>query len=168
VFAGFLGVLLILRPRAGDFNAYAVLPLVAAMLYAGAMILTRTRCRKQHPIVLSLALNIGFVMVGVLVAGLIVLLPDTERQGFLLAPWSTMGQAEWISMGLLAAAILIGSIGAAIAYQNGPPAVIGTFDFAYVGFAVIWGMIFFAEVPDLTSTLGIILIVGAGILSLRQ
>ncbi|MEN5300111.1 hypothetical protein ABE530_17455 [Brucella sp. TWI559] len=71
-------------------------------------------------------------------------------------------------MGLLTAALLIGSIGAAVAYQNGPPSVIGTFDFAYVGFAVIWGMIFFAEVPDVTSTLGITLIVGAGILSLRQ
>lgn len=42
-------------------------------------------------------------------------------------------------MGLLAAVILIGSIEAAIAYQNGPPTMIGAFDFAYVGFAVIWG-----------------------------
>ena len=38
-----------------------------------------------------------------------------------------MVKAEWISMGLLAAAILIGSIGAAIAYRNGPPAMIGGF-----------------------------------------
>ena len=54
-----------------------------------------------------------------------------------LAVVSIMGQSEWVSMGLLAAAILIGSVGAAIAYQNGPPAMIGAFDFAYVGFAVI-------------------------------
>ncbi|GLU29789.1 permease [Brucella sp. NBRC 12950] len=168
VFAGFLGVLLIFRPSAGDFNAYTILPIVAAMLYAGAMILTRTRCRKQHPIVLALALNICFVIVGALAAGAVKLLPDAARHGFLLAPWAAMGQAEWISIGLLTAALLIGSIGAAVAYQNGPPSVIGTFDFAYVGFAVIWGMIFFAEVPDVTSTLGMTLIVGAGILSLRQ
>ena len=71
-------------------------------------------------------------------------------------------------MGLLAAAILIGGIGAAIAYQNGPPAMIGAFDFAYVGFAVIWGIIFFAEIPDMISAFGMLLIVGAGILSLRQ
>lgn len=71
-------------------------------------------------------------------------------------------------MALLAAAILIGSIGAAIAYQNGPSALIGTFDFAYVRFAVVWGMVFFADVPDTTSTLGMLLIVGAGMLSLRQ
>lgn len=168
VFAGFLGVLLILRPKTGDFNAYAILPLVSAMLYAGAVMLTRTKCREHHPIFLSLALNSGFVIVGALAAGIALLLPETARQGDLLAPWVAMGWAEWIAMALLAAAILCGSIGAAIAYQNGPPAMIGAFDFGYVGFAVIWGMVFFAEVPNVTSTLGVILIVGAGILSVKQ
>ena len=168
VIIGFLGVLLILRPKAGDFNAYAILPLISAMLYAGAMILTRTRCRHQDPIMLSLILNIAFVIIGALAAALVFLLPQSARQGFLLAPWAIMGPQEWLSMTLLAVAMVIGSIGAAIAYQNGPPTMIGAFDFAYVGFAVIWGLIFFADVPDLTSTLGIFLIVGAGILSLRQ
>jgi hypothetical protein len=41
-------------------------------------------------------------------------------------------------------------------------------DFAYVGFAVIWGIVFFSEVPDMVSTLGMALIVDAGVLSLRQ
>ncbi|TVM31941.1 DMT family transporter [Oceanidesulfovibrio marinus] len=168
VFAGFLGVVLILRPKAGDFNAYAILPLASAMLYAGAMILTRSKCRAQHPLVLSLALNVAFVVTGALAASLILLLPESLRQGFLFAPWAAMGGAEWLSMGLLAGAILIGSIGAAIAYQNGPPAMIGAFDFAYVGFAVVWGVILFAEIPDMVSALGMLLIVGAGILSLRQ
>lgn len=165
---GFLGVLLILRPRAGDFNAYALLPLISAMLYAGAMIVTRTRCRDEHPLGLSLALNIGFIIVGGVAAALILLLPIELRQGFLLSPWTPMGKAEWVSMGLLVAAILIGSIGAAIAYQNGPPAMIGAFDFAYVGFAVIWGIVFFNETPDLIASIGMIMIVGAGVLSLRQ
>lgn len=168
VFAGFLGVVLILRPKAGDFNAYAILPLASAMLYAGAMILTRSKCRAQHPLILSLALNVAFVITGAVAASLILLLPDSLRQGFLFAPWAAMGGAEWLSMGLLAGAILIGSIGAAIAYQNGPPAMIGAFDFAYVGFAVVWGVILFAEIPDMVSALGMLLIVGAGILSLRQ
>ncbi|WP_062762491.1 DMT family transporter [Falsirhodobacter sp. alg1] len=168
VVLGFLGVLLILRPRAGDFNAYALLPLISAMLYAGAMIVTRTRCRDEHPLGLSLALNIGFIIVGGVAAAIILLLPMELRQGFLLSPWTPMGKAEWISMGLLAAAILIGSIGAAIAYQNGSPAMIGAFDFAYVGFAVIWGIVFFAETPDLIASIGMIIIVGAGVLSLRQ
>lgn len=165
---GFLGVVLVLRPATEDFNAYALLPLAAAILYAGAMILTRTRCRVHHPVVLSLALNLAFVGIGAVAAAGIGLLPAPARQGFLLAPWAAMGPAAWLSMGVLAAAILIGSLGAAIAYQKGPPAVVGSFDFAYVGFAVVWGLVFFAEVPDALSSLGIALIVGAGVLSLRS
>lgn len=168
VFVGFLGVLLILRPKAGDFNLHALLPLVSAVLYALAMILTRTKCRAVHPLMLSFALNVAFVVVGALAAVSITAFASETREGFLLAPWAEMGSAEWMSMALLAAAILIGSVGAAIAYQKGPPSVIGIFDFAYVGFAVLWGLVIFAEVPDLISLTGIALIVVAGIMSLRQ
>ncbi len=164
---GFAGVLLILRPSAGDFNAFALLPLLAAVLYALAMILTRTKCRAVHPVMLSLALNIAFVVAGVLGAGLMAGLAPEARQGFLFGTWAPMGAAEWISMVILALAILIGSLGAAFAYQKGRPAIIGTFDFAYVGFAVVWGILFFAEYPDLPTAAGMGLIVLAGILSLR-
>jgi hypothetical protein len=44
----------------------------------------------------------------------------------------------------------------------GRPAEIVTFDFVYIGFAVIGGMIFVAR-RDFASTLGMILLVGAGI-----
>lgn len=168
VFIGFLGVFLILRPGVGDFNWYALLPLFSAILYAFAMILTRTKCRAEHPLMLSLALNICFVLVGAVVAAVIATVPDESRLGFLLAPWGKLDLSGWISMGLLAIAILIGSIGAAIAYQNGPPSVIGIFDFAYVGFAVIWGIVFFNEIPDIVSIIGMVLIVVAGYISLRQ
>lgn len=165
---GFLGVLLILRPKAGDFNMYALLPLISAVLYALSMILTRTKCRTVNPIMLSVALNLTFVIVGSIAALLIIGFATAPRAGFLLASWAHMGVGEWAAMGLLATAILIGSVGAAIAYQNGPPSIIGTFDFAYVGFALLWGMVFFAEVPDFGSLAGMALIVAAGIMSLRQ
>lgn len=168
VFVGFFGVLLILKPNIQDFNWHALLPLLAAILYALAMILTRTKCRAEHPLILSLSLNIAFVIVGGTATLFITTIPDDIRQGFLLAPWATMGPDQWLSMALLALAILIGSIGTAIAYQNGPSSVIGIFDFAYVGFAVLWSILFFAEVPDFISVLGMVLIVIAGIMSLRQ
>ena len=168
VAVGFIGVLLIIRPKAGDFNLYALLPLVSAVLYALAMIITRTKCRDVNPVMLSIALNVAFVTVGGVTALVILFLAPDQREGFILGPWARMETAEFVSIGLLAIAILIGSVGAAIAYQNGPPAIIGTFDFAYVGFALLWGLVFFSEVPDLLSLVGIALIVIAGIMSLRQ
>ena len=165
---GFLGVLLILRPEAENFNYYALLPLLSAMLYALAMILTRTKCRDEHPFTLSLALNACFILVGGGAAALIGALSGPERVGFLLAPWAPMGAQEWLAMTMLSVSILIGSIGAAIAYQNGPSSVVGTFDFAYVGFAAVWGVILFGERPDMISLLGMAMIVTAGIISARQ
>ena len=55
VLLGFAGVLLILKPTPDGFNGYALLPLVSAILYALAMILTRTKCREENPLVLSLS-----------------------------------------------------------------------------------------------------------------
>ncbi|RLQ88274.1 DMT family transporter [Notoacmeibacter ruber] len=165
---GFMGVLLILRPKAGDFNLYALLPLTAAMLYAASMLLTRTKCRAVHPLILSVALNIAFIGVGALASLLIGAFVTGERDGFLLAAWAKMGSSEWVSMGLLAVSIIIGSVGAAIAYQIAPPSIIGSFDFAYVGFAVLWSAVFFYEWPDMLTLFGMALIVIAGIMSLRQ
>ncbi|MFM9842881.1 MAG: DMT family transporter [Dongiaceae bacterium] len=169
VFLGFAGVLLILKPDAGGFNFYALLPLAAAVLYALAMILTRTKCRDESPLVLSFSLNVSFIAVG-LVATLLIAGFGGDAQGasFLLGEWSPMGGQEWFSMTLLAAAAIIGSVGAAIAYQVAPPATISTFDFAYLGFSALWGFLFFAEVLDAVSIGGMLLIVVAGVLALRR
>ena len=169
---GFCGIVLVLKPNTQGFNAYALLPVVSAVLYALSMILTRSKCRHENPFVLSLILNISFITIGC-VATLAVKLIVTPNDllpaySFLMGSWSNMGQAEWIVMGMLTGAILIGSIGTAIAYQLGPPAVLGTIDFAYVGFAAAWGFLLFAEVPDKITILGMGLIVFAGLLAVRR
>ena len=172
IFLGFVGVLLILKPAADGFNVYALLPLISAILFALAMILTRTKCRDENPLVLSLALNVSFIVVGILATVLILSIGeamlDNATRSFLLSSWTPMGMGEWTAMTLLAVSILIGSIGAAIAYQTGPSSIVATFDFAYVGFASIWGLVFFGEIPDSVVLAGMIMIVLAGLLSVRR
>lgn len=172
VVLGFSGVLLILRPQADDFNGYALLPLVSAILYALAMIITRTKCKSENPLVLSLGLNVSLVTVGAAATLLIGLWgpssTETEIYPFLLGRWNSMGTNEWLAMGLLATAVIIGSVGAAIAYQAGPSSIVATFDFSYLAFAAVWGFLFFAEVPDAVTVAGMVMIVGAGILAVKR
>lgn len=172
ILLGFTGTLFILQPQADDFNPYALLPLVSALCYASAMIITRSKCQREKPTVLSLWLNISFVGVGALALLLLKLWnPSAELialNPFLLGAWTPMWLDEWRVMSILAIAIVIGSVGAAMAYQNGPSSIIATFDFAYVGFAAIWGFVLFTEVPGLQVTIGIILIVTAGAIAARQ
>jgi drug/metabolite transporter (DMT)-like permease len=169
---GFCGVLLILKPHGEDFNAYALLPLISAVLYALAMILTRTKCRDEQPLVLSLSLNAAFIAIGAVATLTIAVLQPSaasiEANPFLFGQWAAMGLNEWFVMGLLAASTLVGSIGAAIAYQAGPASVVSTYDFTYLAFATVWGLTFFAEFPDAVSVLGIMLIAAAGILAVRR
>jgi drug/metabolite transporter (DMT)-like permease len=172
VFLGFGGVILILGPQADDLNFYMLLPMVSAVLFALAMIITRTKCRNDNALMLSLELNIAFVVVGVLGAAVTHFWVATEsevaRNLFLFGAWTPMGVVEWVVLGLLAIAATVGSVAAAVAYQNGPPATVAIFDFAYVGFAAIWGFLLFAEVPTLFTVCGIVLIIGAGVLATRR
>lgn len=172
VVLGFIGTLLILQPQADDFNAYALLPVVAAVCYACAMIMTRSKCRHEQPVVLSLWLNVSFVGVGA-VALLVLYLCDLDAETqalnpFLLGEWTPMWLDEWRIMALLAIAFVVGSIGAAIAYQKGPSSIIAVYDYSYVAFAVVWGVLIFAEIPAPLVTVGIVMIVAAGIISIRQ
>ena len=118
---GFVGVLLILKPQASGFNAYALLPLASAVFDALAMILTRTKCRDENPLVLSLSLNVSFVAVGLLATLLIAAIggpaQGAQNASFLLGGWMPMGATEWLSMALLAAAIIIPALATRVAHR---------------------------------------------------
>ncbi len=164
---GFIGILLVLRPGGDAFVWAALLPIFSAILYALAMILTRTKCRDEHPATLALGLNATFIVVGG--AGLLVgLLVPFEAAGFLSPEWAKMQPADWRTSAILASLILVASVGTAVAYQAAPASTVGTFDFAYVGFALIWGAVFFAERPDNLALAGIALIVLAGVLAVKR
>jgi drug/metabolite transporter (DMT)-like permease len=169
---GFSGTMLILQPQADDFNTWSLLPLVSAVLYAVAMILTRSKCRAEKATVLSLWMNICFVVVGAMAMLCLALwepAADTVALNpFLFGAWTPMWLDEWRTMGILAIAILTGSIGAAVAYQRGPAATVAIFDFSYVAFAAILGYVVFAEIPGNLVAVGILLIVAAGIIASRQ
>ena len=55
-------------------------------------------------------------------------------------------------------------MGVARAYQIAPPHVIGTFDYAYVAFAVLWGLLLFSQLPSGMTLTGMVLIIVAGLL----
>lgn len=172
ILLGFTGTMIILQPQAADFDTYALLPIASAICYACAMILTRSKCRHENPAVLGLWLNVAFVVVGA-VALLVLYLWNPDNQTiqlnrFLLGEWTPMWLDEWRIMAILAVAILVGSVGAAFAYQNGPSSIVATFDFAYVAFAVIWGFLLFDEIPQPLVASGIVMIVVAGMIAVRQ
>lgn len=158
---GFGGVVLVLRPDTSGFQVATLLPVLAAFLYACAMVLTSAKCRNDDPFSLALALNIAFI-----IGGLILGLFAGQKGSFIFGPWQPVDLKLLGIVTALAAVILIGSVGATIAYQNGPPATVAAFDYSYLVFSLIWGGLFFVELPDTLALVGIIIIVAAGFLAL--
>ena len=165
---GFLGVLAILRPGTEDFSWAVLLPLLGAVLYSLAMILTRSKCAGETPIALALCLHGSFVLAGLTALAVLALLslsPSTAAQfPFLLRGWPAMSLTGWGVMAGLALLSAIYFMGVARAYQIAPPQVIGTFDYMYLVSAALWGVVFFAETPDATTLIGMVLITAAGLL----
>lgn len=160
---GFAGVILILRPEAFGFRVVTLLPVLAAFLYACAMVLTSLKCRDDDPFALALALNIAFIVAGI---GLGIF--SGQEGSFIFGSWQSIDFALFGVVAALSVVMLIGSVGAAIAYQKGPPATVAAFDYSYLVFSLVWGSLFFAELPDALSLLGITVIVVAGLLSLPR
>jgi len=170
VLVGFAGVLVVLRPGADAFSPLTLLPILAGFFYALTAIVTRTRCADESPLMLSLGLNVGFLAVGI-VASLVVAVWDppaalAAANPFLLGPWAALGLRQAGIVVLLAFIIVVTGVGVAKAYQCGPPAVIGTFDYTYLGSAAFWSFLMFGVLPDRMTILGMVLIAGAGMLAI--
>lgn len=169
---GFIGVLFLLRPTIEGFNLYALLPLFGAVLHASAMLLTRTKCKTENPLVLTLFINYMFIAIGVTVTlSLLALNLSQDIVGvneFLLGGWVKVGTLEIIALIILATTILVGNIFGAIGYQIASPHIVAPFDYFYLIFSVLWGVMFFSEFPNMTTLIGMVLITSAGLITLRQ
>ena len=165
---GFAGVIVILRPGGEDFSFWALLPILAAMLYALAAIVTRTRCLTESSFVLALGLHTGLLLAGLAGIAVVELVGPDPSNPYLLGRWVPMGVEEWAIMGAFGTVLVVVAAAVAKAYQSGPSAIVGAFDYSYLVFAALWGVIFFGETLDALTIVGIAMIVSAGLLVLWQ
>lgn len=168
IFLGFVGVLSILRPGTEAFSWLTLLPILGAVFYAIAMIITRSKCADEAPLTLSLALNVSLMMTGLVATAALSILGLSEEDAsiypFVLGSWTGMGIRDWGLMALLGVLMVAYSVGVAKAYQIAAPAIVATFDYAYLVSAALWGFVLFAETPDFMTIVGMVLITAAGLL----
>ena len=168
VLLGFLGVIAIVKPGTEGFSWFVSLPLIAAAFYSLAMIITRSKCKNEAPVMLALTLHGLFLVagaVGIAVLSIMGLTAETKMAfPFLLGDWASMGLRGWGLMAFLGVLSAAYFMGVARAYQIAPPQIVGTFDYGYLVSAALWGYLFFSETPDAAIVGGMILITLAGIL----
>ncbi|WP_298293231.1 DMT family transporter [uncultured Litoreibacter sp.] len=166
VMLGFAGVLVLLRPEAGAFSAFSLIPVLAGALYGFGSVCTRQYCEGEGTIAL---LTGFFVVLGLWGAlGLIWFaatgqVTDPARDGFFGTGWQPWVAASvfWTAAQGIVSVVAIGCI--TRAYQIGEASRVAVFEYSFLIFAGFWSYILFNELPDVLGLLGIALIIAAGV-----
>lgn len=164
---GLIGVLVMMRPGTDAFQAASLLPLAAAVCYAGLHILTRRIGGTESAATMAFYIQIVFIFVGISF-GLIV---GDGRFGdqsdlslaFLLRAWSWPSVADYPIFLVIGAGTAFAGYLISQAYRVAEASYVAPFEYLALPMAVVWGMVVFDEFPDFWDYAGMALILGAGL-----
>jgi len=152
VLIGFAGIVLIMRPASDSFNWYAILPLGAALGYAG----TSVTARLFDEAVPTATINL-YSLVGALIGSTALVI---ATDGIV----TVASVQDWLWL------LVMGTAGGAAvfclisAYRLTEPSSLSPFEYFGIPFSFFLGWIFFAEAPFARLFPGVFLIVGGGLL----
>jgi S-adenosylmethionine uptake transporter len=172
VATGFVGVVIMTRPAGGTVEPAALLAVLAALFYAVSAILTRHLGATESGVSLAFSATLLYLGVNGLV-GLWIGDGALAQQGhpslqFLLRAWALPG---WRDFGLMALCGLIAAFGfyfLSQAYRLARATSVAPFEYVGLPLAALWGYLFWSEVPQGTTVLGVVLIVGSGLYVLHR
>jgi len=160
-FLSLLGVVLVAKPSVllgGDVGSLPPLALMAAVggaFFSGcSYVIVRKLSAREHPLVIVLYFPLVSVPLTIPTIGSNFVMP----QGW-----------EWILLVGVGCATQAGQVWLTRGLQTLPAARATAISYSQVVFATLWGILFFAEIPDLWTGVGAALIVGGTLaVSLRR
>lgn len=151
IFIGLAGVLIVLRPAAGDFSWLSLLAVIGTLGFAGRDLASRAVPMTVSTWVLGLY---GFTTV--VVAGSLYAVWD-GRPFVVPTPATTLGLAAAVAAGVTGYASLMKAM------RTGSIAVVTPFRYTRLLFGISLGAVVFGERPDGPMLLGCAVIIGAGL-----
>ena len=151
ILVGFLGILIILQPGSGVLSIWALVPLLAALMFALYGLLTRYVGRFD-------AAPVSFFWTGVV--GAVAMTP------FGLANWTWMTPADWGWMATLCCTAILGHWLLIRAYAVAEASAIQPFAYLQLVFASAIGLFVFGEVLRVNVAVGAGIVVAAGVFTL--
>lgn len=154
IIVGFAGVLLIVRPSADGFNAYALLALFSALLVAIRDLVTRGIGRD----ISSSAITTGtIIMVGL--------------AGLAMKSFEVWQPLEWReTLYLIGAALFVtgGNFAIVVAFRAADVSLVSGFRYSVLVFSIMAGILIWGDWPDLPAIVGSVLIVGSGLYAMHR
>ena len=168
IIAGFIGVLIMVRPGAGVFEPAAILALLSALGYAVGQMLGRPTAQQVPPAVIAMWQNVVYLTVALLLAILFNSFDFSwlthKSLVFLSRPWVWPGLFDGFVLfanGILAA---FGMILFVSAYKYGESNFVAPFEYSSMIWAVTYGLFIFGDFPDSFTWIGAAIVATAGIL----
>jgi len=153
VVAGFLGVVLIAQPAAGQMDWYLLFPLAAALLSATRDIMLRRLVASETSVSILMFSNaMAFVCT----------LP------FAVYTWSPMNDEHLWLLVATGFTFGVGIFFMIDAYRFADASLISGFRYSGILWAFLLGIVIWGDVPVAVELLGVVLIVGSGILVLQR
>lgn len=170
VAVGLVGVLIMMRPGSSSFQFAALLPLLAAVFYAGLHILTRKIGGTERASTMTFYIMITFIVVSA-VMGLAT--GDGRYAGssdasleFLFRTWVWPAPKDYLIFVGIGFASAFGGFLISQAYRLCEAGLASPFEYTALVLAIFWGVVVFGEWPDAMDWVGVTLIIGSGMFML--
>ena len=172
VVLGFAGVLVMLQPGTGLFEPAALLSLISAALYGTAMLMARKMGSRLPTSVMAFYQN-GFFLLGAAFAATVLHLAGIENAShpsvvFLVRPWVMPTLLDGSLIAVCGVVAAVGTLFLTAAYRVAKSSTVTPFEYTGILWAPLWGFLFFAEVPKLTTLMGAAIILVAGLIAMRM
>jgi S-adenosylmethionine uptake transporter len=172
VSTGFLGVVIMLRPGASVIDPAASLSVLAALSYSIAVITTRRLGRTDSGSSMVFYMTILYLAVtsvlGLAIGNGAFATGKHASLQFLLRAWVF---PLWPDLGLMALCGLTASLGfyfTSQAYRMVQASIVAPFEYIAVPLGIVWGYVFWGDLPDAYVFMGMVLVVGSGLFLLRR
>lgn len=163
VVLGFIGVLLIIKPNAGELELLTVVPLLAGILYAIGNIATRQWCSEETTGALMMGAFLALGLWGLLGMAVFAVFPAAETGTFFTTGWVAPSGRFWFWLMVQALGSLAAVVFLTRGYQTAEVTFAAAAEYSFLIFAGFWAFLIWAQVPDTQSFLGIIAIIISGV-----
>ena len=153
IFVGFVGVLIILRPTSSIFDPKALLPLLAAFVLGLYQVVTK-KVSEHDTTETSLFYT---SIIGIFVMSLL-------ASNF----WTPVSSSSYILFLIVGIFFSLGIYLQIIALSMARASIIQPFHYTLIFWAIIFGYIFYNDIPDLFTIVGAVIITLSGIFVLTQ
>jgi drug/metabolite transporter (DMT)-like permease len=168
VIFGFIGVMVMLSPS-GEFNLLAVaLAFTAAITYASHTVLTRFLSSHDDPLTIAFNAMLIFTLASALLStlilsGTIAVSSEHPSLAFFGRDWVMPGALDMLLILAIGAIAAIGFYCLSKAYCMAEASALAPFEFTYIIWAVVFGYLFWNEIPGETTIAGILVLVSSSL-----